>query len=103
MPIEIEANRRLSGRPDARAAALAARADAFVSKGNPPKGWSAILRAVCVVGEKQLANEIDLGYYGEQESVSPPLATHWVVICGRETKRQVPQGIGKRQWTREVL
>ncbi len=39
----------LSGRPEMRDAALAAGADAFVSKGDPPEGLLAILRAVCDV------------------------------------------------------
>ena len=37
----------LSGRPEMRDAAWAAGADAFISKGNPPEGLLAILRAVC--------------------------------------------------------
>lgn len=36
----------LSGRPEARHAALAAGADAFVSKGDPPEGLLAILHVV---------------------------------------------------------
>jgi DNA-binding NarL/FixJ family response regulator len=39
----------LSGRPETRDAALTAGADAFVSKGDPPKSLLAVLRAGCVV------------------------------------------------------
>jgi two-component system response regulator NreC len=42
----------LSGRPEMRGAALADGAAAFVSKGDSPEGLLAILRAVCVEGEK---------------------------------------------------
>lgn len=37
----------LSGRPEARAAALAAGADAFVSKGNPPEHLMAAIHRCC--------------------------------------------------------
>jgi len=40
----------LSGRPEARAAALLAGADAFVSKGDPPDGLLAALRAIALRG-----------------------------------------------------
>jgi DNA-binding NarL/FixJ family response regulator len=41
----------LSGRPEARGAALAAGADAFVSKGNPPEHLLAAITRCCQDGE----------------------------------------------------
>jgi DNA-binding NarL/FixJ family response regulator len=43
----------LSGRPEARAAALATGADAFVSKGNPPEHLLAAITRVCQCGNTQ--------------------------------------------------
>lgn len=42
----------LSGRPETREAALAAGADAFVSKGNPPEHLLAAIARCCQAGEE---------------------------------------------------
>lgn len=52
----------LSGRPEAREVALAAGADAFVSKGNPPEHLLAAI-ACCFRGSEMAT--IDSGLFGE--------------------------------------
>jgi len=51
----------LSGRPEAREAALAAGADAFVSKGNPPEHLLAAIARCCQGGEMAPIDTIVLG------------------------------------------
>ena len=48
----------LSGRPEARKAALAAGADTFVSKGNPPEHLLAAIVRCCRKTEPARANEV---------------------------------------------
>ena len=47
----------LSGRPEARQAALAAGADAFVSKGNPPEHLLAAITRVCRCGNVEATDQ----------------------------------------------
>jgi DNA-binding NarL/FixJ family response regulator len=60
----------LSGRPETRAAALAAGADAFVSKGNPPEHLLAAIARVCQCGN---ADAADQRSFRDSVAVLPPL------------------------------
>jgi DNA-binding NarL/FixJ family response regulator len=59
----------LSGRPEARKAALAAGADAFVSKANPPEHLLAAITRCCQDGQ---GRAVDRGTLGDSLGVSPP-------------------------------
>jgi DNA-binding NarL/FixJ family response regulator len=59
----------LSGRPEARRAALAAGADAFVSKGNPPEHLLAAIARCCQGGK---AEAIDPGVLRNALAAQPP-------------------------------
>jgi DNA-binding NarL/FixJ family response regulator len=59
----------LSGRPEASRAALAAGADAFVSKGNPPEHLLASIMHCCQVGEENAIRQDT--FHGAQVETSP--------------------------------
>jgi DNA-binding NarL/FixJ family response regulator len=59
----------LSGRPEARRAALAAGADAFVSKANPPEH---LLAAITRCWQDGQGKAVDRGTFGDSLGVLPP-------------------------------
>jgi two-component system invasion response regulator UvrY len=64
----------LSGRPEVREAALAAGADAFVSKGNPPEDLLAAIAGCCGDRETEATEQ---GVFREPLVVTPPPMNDW--------------------------
>lgn len=64
----------LSGRPEVRELALAAGADAFVSKGNPPEHLLAAIAGCCRDRETEATEQ---GVFREPLVVTPPPMNDW--------------------------